>query len=257
MPLVSIITPTQAHNATHIGALWRSLEGQVLAPGWEWEWLVQEDGQQPAMRELLPADPRIRYDALGVQIGGAATRNTAVARASGDLIAGMDHDDYYEQGGLAALVEPLAEDPTVAWSCARMRWQNPDGTSWVKPDVYPPGRVEPGAIAETFIRSNDFPFPASITVYRRPHLVAHGGWPAVARSTDAVLLAAFATRWAGVWVDRIAATYRRWPAQHTVQSGDLVIRDLPHVRGAIAQRLAAERALAQTESGDPHRTMPG
>jgi hypothetical protein len=47
-----------------------------------------------------------------------------------------------------------------------------------------------------------------------------------------------------VWVDRVAAVYRRWPAQHTVQPGDLAIRDLPHVRGAIAQRVAAERALA-------------
>ena len=243
MPLVSIITPTQVHNANHIGALWRSLEPQVLAPGWEWEWLVQEDGPAPGVRELLPADPRIHYDALGVQLGGAATRNTALARARGELVMGMDHDDYYEPGGPAALVEPLAADPAVAWSGARMRWQNPDGTSWVKPDVYPPGRIEPGTIAETFVRSNDFPFPASITTFRRLHLLAHGGWPAVARSADAVLLSAFATRWPGVWVDRVVATYRRWPAQHTVQPGDIAIRDLPHVRDVITQRLAAERAL--------------
>lgn len=246
MPLVSIVTPTQAHNAEHIGALWRSLLEQALPPGWEWEWVVQEDGQRPAVRGMLPEDPRIRYEALGVQIGGAATRNTAVARAGGDLVAGMDHDDYYEPGGLAALVEPFA-DRDVAWSCARMRWLNPDGTTWVKPDVYPPGRVEPGVVAETFIRTNDFPFPASITVYRRQHLLAHGGWPAVARSTDAVLLAAFSSRWPGVWVDRVAATYRRWPAQHTVQQADIAIRDVPHVRGAIAQRLAAERLVAHED----------
>lgn len=246
MPLVSVITPTQARNAAHIGALWQSLEGQELAPGWEWEWLVQEDGPQPAVRELLPDDPRIRYDALGVQLGGAATRNTALARATGELVAGMDHDDYYEPGGLAALVEPLAEDPAAAWSCARMRWLNADGETWVKPDVYPPGRIEPGTLAENFVLSNDFPFPAAITTYRRLYLVAHGGWPAVARSTDAVLLAAFATRRPGIWVDRVAATYRRWPAQHTVQPADIAIRDLPHVRGAIAQRLAAEQALARS-----------
>ena len=244
MPLVSIITPTQAHNADHIGALWRSLETQALPAGWEWEWVVQEDGARPGVRESLPDDPRVHYDALGVQLGGAATRNTALARARGDLVSGMDHDDFYEPGGVAALVEPLDADAAVAWSCARIRWQNPDGTSWVKPDVYPPGRIEPGTIAETFVRTNDFPFPAAIATYRRLHLVAHGGWPAVARSTDAALLAAFATRWPGVWVDRVAATYRRWPAQHTVQPGDIAIRDVPHVRGAIAQRLAAERALA-------------
>jgi glycosyltransferase involved in cell wall biosynthesis len=248
VPLVSIITPTQAHNATHIGALWRSLESQVLAAGWEWEWLVQEDGPAPAVRELLPGDERVRYDALGVQIGGAATRNTALARARGDLVAGMDHDDFYEPGGVAALVGPLAGDLDVAWSCARMRWQNPDGTSWEKPDVYPPGRIEPGTIAEDFVRSNDFPFPAGIAAYRRLHLIAHGGWPAVARSTDAALLSAFSTRWPGVWVDRVAAVYRRWPAQHTVQPGDIAIRDLPHVRGVITQRLAAERAVRAPSS---------
>jgi glycosyltransferase involved in cell wall biosynthesis len=247
VPLVSIITPTQVHNAVHIGALWQSIEGQELPSGWEWEWVVQEDGREPGVRALLPDDPRVHYEALGVQIGGAATRNTAVARARGDLVAGMDHDDLYEPGGLGALVEPLADDPEVAWSCGRMRWLNPDGGTWVKPDVYPPGVVAPGSIAETYVRTDDFPFPASITVYRRQHLVAHGGWPAVARSTDAVLLAAFATRWAGVWVDRVVATYRRWPQQHTVQSADIAIRDLPHVRGAIAQRLAAERALARDE----------
>jgi glycosyltransferase involved in cell wall biosynthesis len=244
MPLISILTPTQAHNADHITALWDSLVCQELPPGWEWEWLVQEDGPEPAVRDRLPGDPRIRYDALGVQLGGAATRNTALARAGGELVAGMDHDDLYEPGGLAALVEPLAADPVPAWSCARMRWQNPDGTTWVKPDVYPPGRVEPGAIADTFVRSDDFPFPASIVAYRRLHLVAHGGWPAVARSADAVLLAAFSTRWPGIWVDEVVATYRRWPAQRTVQTPDITIRDLPHVRGVIAQRLAAERALA-------------
>jgi glycosyltransferase involved in cell wall biosynthesis len=245
VPLVSIITPTQAHNADHIGALWQSIEHQPLPAGWEWEWLVQEDGPRPGVRDLLPDDPRIRYDALGVQLGGAATRNTALARAAGELVAGMDHDDYYEPGGLGALVTPLADDAGAAWSCARMRWLNPDGGTWTKPDVYPPGRVEPGTIAETFVARDDFPFPAAITTFRRLHLIAHGGWPAAARSTDAVLLAAFASRWPGVWVDRVAATYRRWPAQHTVQDADITIRDVPHVRGVIAQRLAAERAVAE------------
>ncbi|HEY1972621.1 MAG TPA: glycosyltransferase [Pseudonocardia sp.] len=251
MPLVSVLTPTQAHNAVHIRALWDSLDTQVLAPGWEWEWLVQEDGPQPAVRDLLPEDPRIRYDALGVQLGGAATRNVALARAAGDLIAGMDHDDWYEPGGLAALAQPLAADPIVAWSCARIRWQNPDGASWVKPDVFPAGRIEPGLIADTFTRTNDFPFPAAIAAYRRTHLVAHGGWSAVARSADAVLLAAFSTRWPGIWVDRTVATYRRWPAQHTAQPTDIAIRDLPQVRGVIGQRLAAERALAAAAAAEP------
>jgi glycosyltransferase involved in cell wall biosynthesis len=243
VPLVSVLTPTQAHNADHIGALWESLRTQRLPAGWEWEWLVQEDGTRPRVRERLPDDPRVRYDALGVQLGGATARNVALARARGELVSGMDHDDLYEPGGLAALVEPLAADPEPAWSCARIRWRNPDGATWVKPDVFEPGRIGPGRIAETFVATDDFPFPAAIATYRRTPLRAHGGWPAVARSTDAVLLAGFSSRWPGVWVDRVAAVYRRWPAQHTVQPSDIAIRDLPQVRGVIAQRLAAEHEL--------------
>jgi hypothetical protein len=70
------------------------------------------------------------------------------------------------------------------------------------------------------------------------------------------LLAAYSTRWPGVWVDRVVATYRRWPAQHTAQPTDIAIRDLPHVRGVIAQRLAAERTLAQAGQIDRPRPAP-
>lgn len=244
MPLVSVITPTQAHNADHIGALWTSLLDQELPLGWEAEWLVQEDGVAPSLRDRLPDDERVHYDALGVQIGGPATRNAALARARGDIVAGMDHDDWYAPGGLNALVTALLDDRDAGWSCGQCRWENPDGATWVKPDVYPPGRIEPEQIAETFVTTNDFPFPAAFTAFRRVPLIAHGGWPAVARSTDSVLLAAFSARWPGVWIDRVVATYRRWPHQATVQPADIAVRDVPHVRGVIAQQLAARRALS-------------
>lgn len=246
MPLVSVITPTQAHNADHIGALATSLLAQELPAGWEFEWLVQEDGTAPGVADRLPDDERVHYDALGIQIGGPATRNAALARARGDIVAGMDHDDWYEPGGLGAMVQALVDDPGAAWSCGQCRWQNPDGQTWVKPDVLPPGRVEPEVIAETFVATNDFPFPAAFTAFRRTPLVAHGGWPAVARSTDSVLLAAFSARWPGVWIDRVVATYRRWERQHTVQPADIAVRDVPHVRGVIAQQLAARAELASS-----------
>ncbi len=243
MPLVSIITPTQAHNADHLDALWRSIAAQALPGAWEWEWLVQEDGAAPRLRPRLAADPRVRYDALGVQAGGPAARNAALLRARGDVVAGIDHDDLYADGGLAALVAALDGDRAAAWACGRCVWHNPDGGEWVKPDVLAPGRVIAGTVAARFVATDDFPFPAAFAAYRRPHLVAHGGWPAVVRSADAVLLAAFSTRWDGVWVDRVVATYRRWERQATVRPADIALRDLPHVRGAIAQRLEAEQAL--------------
>lgn len=84
-----------------------------------------------------------------------------------------------------------------------------------------------------------------MAAFRRAELVAHGGWPAVVRSTDAILLAAFGDVHDGWWVDRAVAAYRRWPAQKTVQPQEWAIRDLPHVRGIIAQRRLAADALGQ------------
>lgn len=139
---------------------------------------------------------------------------------------------------------PLVAHADIVWACGVCTWVMPDGTTWTKPDVFPAGRVAARAITDHYIATDDFPFPAAVTVYRTAHLRAHGGWPAVARSTDAVLLAALGDRWDGWWVDRPVAAYRRWPAQKTVQPQDWAIRDLPHVRGVIAQRRDAEDAIS-------------
>ncbi len=241
MPLVSVITPTQAHNADHIGQVWESLCTQVLPQGWELEWVVQEDGLDPQVAGRLPEDSRVRHDALGVQVGSPATRNHALARARGDVVAGMDHDDFHTAGGLGALLRPY-DQAGVGWTCGRSRWQMEDGGTWTKDDVLAAGRVSARTVTDHFLATDDFPFPAAFTTFRRDLLVAHGGWPAVARSTDAVLLAAFSDVHDGWWVDQTVAVYRRWSAQKTVQPNDWLIRDLPHVRGIIGQRRAAQDA---------------
>lgn len=243
MPLLTVLTPTQAHNADHIGALWDSLLAQRLPSGWEWEWVVQEDGVTPGVAERLPADPRVRHDALGVQGGDAVTRNHGLARARGDLVAGIDHDDYYLPGGLAALMRPLLDTPDVAYAIGPCRLDLPDGGTWMREEVFESGRIPRRAVADHFLAHNDFPFVAGFTVYRRDVLVASGGWPAVARSSDAVLVASIADAHDGWWVSSPVAAYRRWDAQKTVQPADLAIRDLPHVRGIIGQRREATDRL--------------
>lgn len=120
-----------------------------------------------------------------------------------------------------------------------------DGSTWTKDDVLPAGRVPARAVTDHFLATDDFPFPAAFAAFRRTHLVAHGGWPAVARSTDAILLAALSDTWDGWWVETEVAVYRRWRAQKTVQPQDWAIRDLPHVRGLIAQQRRARDLLAQ------------
>ncbi|MGI9017066.1 MAG: glycosyltransferase family 2 protein [Euzebya sp.] len=250
MPLISIITPTQAHNADHIATVWDCLVGQTLPAGWEFEWLVQEDGSSRTVRDLLPRDDRVCHDALGIQIGSAACRNHALARAKGDIIAGMDHDDFYEPGGLARLLQPLIDRAGarhhIDWSCGRSQLLMEDGTTWTKEDVLPPGLVEARSVTDHYLATNDFPFPAAFTAFRRQQLIAHGGWPAVARSADAILLASFSDEHHGWWVADTVAVYRRWARQKTVQPGDFAIRDLPHVRGMIGQRRAAQDLVDAT-----------
>lgn len=244
MPLLSILTPTQAHNAQHLPEVGASILAQVLPAGWEWEWLVQEDGEDPSLAGIADLDPRVVHDALGRQLGGPTTRNVALARARGDVVATIDHDDRYLDGGLAALLAPLAEDAQVGWSCGACRLEMDDGGTWMREPVFDEGAVPQRAVTDHFLAHDDWPFPAGFALYRRTELVALGGWPAVPRSGDASLLAAYSDRWPGWWVARTVAVYRRWPAQRSVQPQDFAIRDLPHVRGMIGQRRAAEDALA-------------
>ncbi len=250
MPLVSVITPTQAHNAEHLLAAWTSIAGQELPGEWEFEWLVQEDGLAPCLRERLPADDRVRYDALGVQAGAPATRNHALARARGSAVAGLDHDDLYDPGGLGALLRPLIARPLIAWSCGRVRWEMEDGSTWTKADVLGPGPVPVGRVTDHFLAHDDFPFPAAMAAYRRTELLAAGGWPALVRSADAALLAWFSDQHPGWWVDQDVAVYRRWSRQKTVQPAEWAIRDLPHVRGWIGLRRQAA-ALSRLGAGPP------
>lgn len=189
---------------------------------------MQEDGATPQLASTLPDDPRVRYDALGVQAGSPVTRNAALGRARGAVVIGLDHDDCFAPDGLAALLDALTATPGAAWACGRCDWLLPDGGHWAKPDVLAAGLVAPGVITRGYLDTDDWPFPAAFTLYRRHVLLAAGGWPAMPRSEDAGLLLGVAHSAPGVWVDRIVATYRRWDGQKTVRAEDLALRPAVH-----------------------------
>jgi glycosyltransferase involved in cell wall biosynthesis len=184
----------------------------------------------------------VRYGALGVQAGSGVTRNAALARARGEVVVGLDHDDVFAPGGLAALVAALAAEPDAAWACGRCDWLLPDGGRWAKDDVLPPGRVDPGTITAGYLATDDWPFPAAFTAYRREVLLATGGWPAMPRSEDAGLLLGVAHDHPGVWVPEVVATYRRWDGQKTVRPADLALREATHA----ALRARAEALSRRT-----------
>ena len=60
--VVSVVTPAYRPVAEHLAAAYDSLRQQVMPAGWDWQWVVQEDGQSGALARMLPSDPRISAD---------------------------------------------------------------------------------------------------------------------------------------------------------------------------------------------------
>src|SRR5436305_614559 len=105
--IVSVVTPVYNPVPEHLKAAYQSLLDQQLPEGWEWEWVVQEDGRTGAARDILPDDPRIRFG-IGRHSGAAIIRNLALAKARGSLIKNLDHDDMLVDGALARDIAVLA-----------------------------------------------------------------------------------------------------------------------------------------------------
>jgi len=110
-PLISILTPTfNADERFLMGAV-----ESVIAQAYEnWELILIDDGSSDTrarglLQNLGQRDARIQ---IGFQDhGGISTAlNTALARASGDWIALLDHDDLLEPDALFRAIELLQND---------------------------------------------------------------------------------------------------------------------------------------------------
>lgn len=102
MPRVSVITPAY-EAAGFIADTLRSVQGQTYA---DWEAVVCDDASSDATAEVVEAldDPRICAVRNPRNTGPAVARNTAIAAASGELIALLDADDCYEPSYLERMV---------------------------------------------------------------------------------------------------------------------------------------------------------
>jgi glycosyltransferase involved in cell wall biosynthesis len=110
-PLISILTPTFNPNDQFLRAAVES----VIAQAYEnWELILVDDGSSdPRVRALLKIlgqrDARIQ---IGVQEHGgiSSALNTGLARARGDWIALLDHDDLLEPDALFRAIDLLQND---------------------------------------------------------------------------------------------------------------------------------------------------
>lgn len=212
---ISIITPVYAPKAEFLGETYKSLEAQVLPPGWDWEWLVQQDGPEGDVSGHLPEDDRISLR-VGNRWGGQAlARNLALSRASGALIKVLDADDVLLDGALRRDIATLEEHPGVAYTISRVLNYQPDGSTTRFPENPGPGPIPVGSLLPYWQR-HDEPqvHPASLCV-RTEILAALGGWMAVSSSEDTGLLLALNAVSTGYFIGEPGLHYRVWPGQTT------------------------------------------
>ncbi|MES9520208.1 glycosyltransferase family 2 protein [Streptomyces capoamus] len=212
---VTVVTAVHGPSARFLPDAYASLCAQRLPAGWEWDWVVQEDGTTEDVRPHVPDDARVSFRA-GRPGGPGVARTIALARAEGAYVKVLDADDQLTPGALARDVAVLEADPTVGWTTARVLDLLPDGSTAGFPGDPDDGPIERGTVLGHW-RRNDFRapvHPASLCV-RRELLTALGGWMALPASEDTGLLLALDAVSRGWFTAEAGLLYRKWEGQVT------------------------------------------
>ncbi|GAB0103477.1 glycosyltransferase family 2 protein [Nocardia sp. JMUB6875] len=214
--LISVITPCYRSRADYLDEAYRSLCDQLLPAGWEWEWLIQGDGDDPV--PLPPealSDPRVKL-AYSPHGGPGTARNVALERSSGTLIRNLDSDDVLTPRALADSIRILTTHPNVGWTTCRALDLMPDG-SLVGFDSDPAeGQIQKGQIYDWWQASKFLlkVHPTTICI-RRDLLIAMGGWMALPSAEDTGMLLAVSTISRGWFISSVGLHYRKHPEQLT------------------------------------------
>jgi glycosyltransferase involved in cell wall biosynthesis len=240
MPTISVITAAYAPSAHHLPDTARSVQAQRLPPNWSCEWVVQEDGDTPALADLL--GDRARYAHNGTRLGIAATRNLALARATGELVHNLDHDDVLLPHALATVIARFEQHP-IHWAVAAADDLHPDGTRHPWPPDLPHGLIPAGEVNRWAERhGGNWPLHGGGLAARTETLRAIGGWTGIPVDDDLAALAAL-TELAPGWNDHtVTWLYRNHPDQTTRRSP---YPGLEHT----GRRIALQRAKALRNTG--------
>ena len=216
MSLISIITPTYNPVPEHLLAAYESVRSQTMPSGWDWEWLVQEDGQTRKAEDILPADARIVFGRAR-HGGSAITRNFALSHARGDLVKNLDGDDILTPGALGRDITNMQRN--VRWTCSRVLDLMPDGTTIGFDNDPEPGRIEPGYVFDHW-KSHNYRLPIHPTTIciDRQLVIALGGWMAVPGSDDTGMFVAASLLSPGYFESEVGLLYRKWPGQGTASA---------------------------------------
>ncbi|MFJ4120079.1 glycosyltransferase family 2 protein [[Kitasatospora] papulosa] len=216
--LVTVMTAVHGPGAHYLPDAYKSLLAQNLPDGWDWQWVIQEDGRTDSVTPYVPEDPRVSFG-QGRAGRAAMARTMGLARAEGEYVKVLDADDMLTPGALARDLSALIANPGVSWATSRVLDLLPDGTTVGFEGDPPEGVIERGSVLE-YWRAHDFRaqvHPATL-IMRRDLLLALGGWMALPASEDTGLLLAMNAVSTGWFTAETGLLYRKWPGQVTSQA---------------------------------------
>jgi GT2 family glycosyltransferase len=142
-PLFTIVTPVYNVPPDVLQETVASVLAQRFS---DWEWILVDDRSPdenvvPALVEHARRDPRIRVIQREVNGGIVAASNDAVAAASGEFLALLDHDDLLTPDALSAMAAAISKHPDdIDYLYSDEDKVLPDGSfghAFLKPDWSP------------------------------------------------------------------------------------------------------------------------
>jgi glycosyltransferase involved in cell wall biosynthesis len=131
-PLVTCAMPT-ADRRDYVPRAIRQFLNQDYANR---ELLILDDGSDP-VADLVPDDPRIRYQRLELKLTVGAKRNLAASLANGEFIIHWDDDDWMANWRIRYQLESLRKSGAEVCGLNRFYYHSPDsGEAWEY--IYPP-----------------------------------------------------------------------------------------------------------------------
>ncbi|MGV9521029.1 glycosyltransferase family 2 protein [Streptomyces griseus] len=216
--LITVMTAVHGPGAHHLPDAYKSLIAQELPDGWDWQWVIQEDGETDEVAPYVPEDPRVSFG-QGRAGRAAMARTMGLSRAEGEFVKVLDADDMLTPGALARDLAALLAIPGLGWATSRVLDLLPDGTTVGFDQDPPEGVIARGAVLEHW-QAHDYRaqvHPATLFI-RRDLLLALGGWMALPASEDTGLLLALNAVSDGWFTAETGLLYRKWPGQVTSQA---------------------------------------
>ncbi|MGA8940373.1 MAG: glycosyltransferase [Acidobacteriaceae bacterium] len=214
MPKVSVIIPT--YNCAHY--LEQAIESVMNQTYRDLEIIVMDDGSTDNTAQVVRKyETKIRY-LHQENCGLPAARNHAIMASSGDLIALLDADDWWEPAKLAEQVPLLREDPELCLTYSDLEVVFDDGS--INPSFLSTRPLASSGYVFDQLLSSSFILPSTVLL-RRSSLEQVGMFDESMRSHEDIdLWLRMCQRWKVALV-RKPLTHRRQGSANMTSDGNL------------------------------------